>query len=61
MPLWVAAALFLLCVAGAMFSFRAYSRGGAKIFLAAGVALLLLCVAALLYVAAVLFLVSAVK
>ena len=61
MPLWVAAVLFLLCVAGAVFSFRAYSRGGAKIFLAAGVTLSLLCVVALLYVAAVVLLVSAVK
>ena len=61
MPLWVAAALFLLCVAGAMFSFRAYSRGGAKIFLAAGVTLSLLCVATLLYMSAVVLLVSAVK
>ena len=61
MPLWVAAALFSLCVAGAVLSFRAYSRGGSKIFLAAGVTLSFLCVAALLYVAAVLVLVSAVK
>ena len=61
MPLWVAAVLFLLCVAGTVLSFRAYSRGGAKIFLAAGVTLSLLCVAALLYVAAILLLVLAVK
>ena len=61
MPLWVAAVLFLLCVVGAVLSFRAYSLRGSKIFLAVGVTLSLLCVAALLYVAFVLLLVSAVK
>ena len=61
MPLWVVVALFLICVVGTVLSFRAYSRRGVKIFLAAGVMLSILCIAALLYVTAVLLLVSAVK
>ena len=61
MPLWVAALLFLLCSIGTAKSFRAYfcrakssARSGAKLFFTAGIALLLLSIAALLYVAAVL-------
>ena len=61
MPLWAAAALFLLCIAGTVMSFRAYFRKGGKIFLASGIVLSLLCAAALLYMAAVLILVSSVK
>jgi hypothetical protein len=61
MPLWAAAVLFLICVAGIVLLFRAYFRGGGKIFLAAGIAVSLLCAAAMFYIAAVLFFVSSVK
>ena len=60
MPFWAAVVLFLLSIVGTVLSFRAYSRGGGKIFLAAGIAAALLCAAALLYCAFTLILVSAV-
>jgi hypothetical protein len=61
MPLWIAAALFFLCLVGAVLSFRAYFRGGGKIFLAAGIAASFLCFAALGYVALALLFVSSVN
>jgi hypothetical protein len=60
MPLWAAIGLFLLSIAGAALSFRAYFRGGGKIFLASGIAAALLCAAALLYCALALLLVSSI-
>ena len=57
MPFWAAVVLFLLSIVGTVLSFRAYSRGGGKIFLAAGIAAALLCAAALLYCAFTLILV----
>jgi hypothetical protein len=61
MPLWADAVLFLLCAAGTALSFRAYFRGGRKIFLAAGVAAIALCAGTIVYAAAVLLFVSSVK
>jgi hypothetical protein len=61
MPLWAAAALFVLFIAGTVTSFRAYFRGGGKIFLAFGIAASLICVAALAYAALTLLFVSSVK
>ena len=59
MPLWAAALFFIIGISGAGLSFRAYSRGGKK-FLAIGIAISLLCFAALLYAAAVLLFVSSI-
>jgi hypothetical protein len=61
MPLWAAGFLFLLCVAGITFSFRAYFRSGGKIFLAAGIAASLLCLGSIVYATVVLLFVSSVK
>jgi hypothetical protein len=61
MPLWLAAVLFVLCVAGVLASFRAYFKGGEKIFLAFGIAASLICLAALAYAALTLFFVSSIK
>ena len=68
MPLWAAAVLFLICAIGTVQSFRAYIcrakppvRGGAKLFFAAGIALSLLSIAALLYVIAALLFVSSIR
>jgi hypothetical protein len=60
MPLWGAGFLLASCVALSVAAFRAYRRGGGKIFLAAGIILALVCVAALLYVAATLIFISSV-
>lgn len=60
MPLWGAAALLLIGIIGTVMSFRAYARGGGKIFLASGIVLSLFSIAALLYVAMVLLFISAV-
>jgi cytochrome b subunit of formate dehydrogenase len=60
MPLWAAIGLFLLSIAGTVLSFRAYFRGGGKIFLAAGAVSALLCAAALLYCGLALLLISSV-
>jgi hypothetical protein len=60
MPLWAAALLLVALITGAAVSFRAYFKGGGKLFLACGIAASVLCIAALLYVAATLILVSAV-
>jgi CHASE2 domain-containing sensor protein len=61
MPLWAAAVLFLLSIAGVVLSFRAYFRGRGKIFLAAGIASALLCAGSIVYAAAVWLFVSSVK
>jgi hypothetical protein len=61
MPMWAAAVLFLLSIAGVVLSFHAYLRSGGKIFLTAGVAAALLCAAAIVYAGAVLFFVSSVR
>ena len=61
MPLWVAAVLFLLCAIETVLAFRSYFRGRGKIFLVYGIALSLVCVAAILYALCVLILVSAVN
>jgi hypothetical protein len=61
MQLWADAVLFLLCAAGTASSFRAYFRGGGKIFLAAGVAAIALCAGTIVYAAAVLLFVSSAR
>ena len=61
MPLWAAAALLVLFIAGTVMSFRAFFRGGGKIFLAFGVAASVICLAALAYAALALFFVSSIK
>jgi hypothetical protein len=61
MPLWIAAALFVLCVIGIALSFRAYFRGGGKIFLAAGIIAAFICLAALGYAALTLLFASSVR
>jgi hypothetical protein len=60
MPLWAAAALLILLITGAAVSFRAYFKGGGKLFLACGITISVLCVAALLYIAAALLFVSSI-
>ncbi|MCL2683949.1 MAG: hypothetical protein FWE55_01775 [Synergistaceae bacterium] len=61
MPLWAAVLLFLICVAGSVLSFRAYFRGSGKLFLVPGIALSLLSIAGMLYVAAGVLLVSSIR
>jgi hypothetical protein len=61
MPLWAAAALFVLCITAAALSFRAYFRGGGKLFLAFGITASVICLAALTYAALALFFISSVK
>ena len=61
MPLWAAAALLVLFIAGTVMSFRAFFRGGGRIFLAFGIAASVICLAALAYAALTLLLVWSVK
>jgi hypothetical protein len=60
MPLWAAIGLFLLSIAGTALSFRAYFRGGGRMFRAAGAASALLCAAASLYCGLALLFISSV-
>jgi predicted Co/Zn/Cd cation transporter (cation efflux family) len=58
MAFWSAVVLLLICVYEAVQCYRAFSRGGSKILLAATIVMTLLSIAAILYIAAVFFFIS---
>jgi hypothetical protein len=61
MPLWAAGLLLVLCVSLSVLSFRYCRNRGGKVFLAAGIVLLLVCLAAVVYIGATALLVSGIK